>query len=53
MRSKFTFLMRSKFAFFMRSKFYLFKRLKLTLIFDSFDQEVNTSIMRSKLKKHY
>ena len=45
MRSKFAFFMRSKFAFFMRSKFYLFIRLKLTIIFDSFDQDVNTLIM--------
>jgi hypothetical protein len=34
-----------------RSKFYLFMRSKLTIIFHNFDPEVDTLIMRSKLKK--
>ena len=35
----------------MRLKFYLFMRSKLTIIFHNFNQEVNTLIMRSTLKK--
>jgi len=35
----------------MRLKFYLFMRSKLAITFDSFDQEVDTLIMRLKLKK--
>jgi len=35
----------------MRSEFYLFMRSKLTIKFHNFDQEDNTLIMRSKLKK--
>ena len=34
-----------------RSKFYLFMRSRLTIIFHNFDPEVDTLIMRSKLKK--
>jgi hypothetical protein len=43
MRSKFDFSMKSKLRFFVQS--HLFMRLKLKI---SFDQEVNTSIMRLK-----
>ncbi len=33
---------------FMRSKFNFFMRSNFSIIFDNFDQEVDTSIMRSK-----
>jgi hypothetical protein len=36
----------------MRSKVVFFKRSNVSIIFDNFDQEVERTIMRSKVKKN-